>query len=55
VKKLFAELVQDERGATAVEYGIIAGVVAVALIATLATFRGKLAAMFNTAGNAISP
>jgi len=55
MKALITKLVRDEQGATAVEYGIIAGVVVVALIATLAVFRGKLISMFTTAGNAVSP
>ena len=55
MKALIKKLVRDEQGATAVEYGIIAGVVVVALIATLAIFRGKLISMFTSAGNAVSP
>ena len=52
MKKLFLRLMRDEEGATAVEYGIIAGVIAVALVITLVTFRGQLATMFQNAGRA---
>jgi pilus assembly protein Flp/PilA len=54
MKKWIRDLYRDERGATAVEYGIIAGVVAVALIATLIGFRKRLATMFQAAGTAIN-
>lgn len=54
MKRLLRDLYRDESGATAVEYGIIAGVVAVALIATLIGFRKRLAGMFEAAGSAIN-
>ena len=54
MKKQLARLIRDEEGATAVEYGIIAGVIAVALILVLVNFRQQLAAMFNRAGRAVS-
>ena len=54
MKKILARLIRDEEGATAVEYGIIAGVIAVALILVLVNFRTQLASMFNRAGRAVS-
>jgi len=54
MKKLVSRLVRDEEGATAIEYGIIAGVIAVALILVLVNFRTQLAGMFNRAGRAVS-
>ena len=41
-------LLKDESGATAIEYGLIAALIAVALIATLGGVRDGLNAMFGT-------
>jgi pilus assembly protein Flp/PilA len=38
----------DESGATAIEYGLIAALVAVALIAALTALGSSLATIFNT-------
>lgn len=38
---------QDERGATAIEYGLIASLVALAVIASMITFGNALGGMFN--------
>ena len=46
-------LVRDESAGTAVEYGLITAVIAVALIAALVAFQDELLGMFNRAGNAI--
>jgi pilus assembly protein Flp/PilA len=40
-------LLQDRRGATAIEYGLIAGAVAIVLVAGLALFGPELEAMFG--------
>jgi pilus assembly protein Flp/PilA len=43
---------QDESGATAIEYGLIAALIAVAIIAALQTLSGNLSSTFNrVAGN----
>lgn len=48
-------LVRDERGATAVEYGLIAALIAVAASGAIALFADRAVAMWNyiaaTAGN----
>lgn len=45
-------LLQDESGATAIEYGLIAALVAVAIIAALSLLGGQLSNTFNkVAGN----
>ncbi len=41
----------DESGATAIEYGLIAALIAVALIAAMNTLGGKIAGTFTTIGN----
>ncbi len=43
----------EDRGATAVEYGLLVGLIAVALIAAVIAFQGKLSGLFNNAGTSI--
>ena len=43
-----AELLRDERGATAIEYGLIAALIAVAAISALTTVGQHLSTTFNT-------
>lgn len=45
----------DEDGATAIEYGLIAGLIAVAIIATLTAVGNDLKGMFEKVSNAINP
>ncbi|MGL3608796.1 Flp family type IVb pilin [Rhizobium sp. G187] len=40
--KIFARFVKDESGATAIEYGLIAALISVALIAGATTLGGAL-------------
>jgi|HubBroStandDraft_2_1064218.scaffolds.fasta_scaffold875387_2 pilus assembly protein Flp/PilA len=47
IKKFFA----NESGATAIEYALIASLVAVAIVAALTTLGTKLANTFNEVGN----
>jgi pilus assembly protein Flp/PilA len=52
MKSLFSRFVKDESGATAIEYGLIAAIVGVGIIASLGVLRNGLAGTFNTvAGN----
>ncbi len=44
---LFSRFVKDESGATAIEYGLIAALIAVAIITALTTVGGKLTGMFG--------
>ena len=51
MKELLAALdrfAQDEAGATAIEYGLIAALIAVGAIVAMTSFGGSLSAMFNT-------
>ena len=41
-------LIRDESGATAIEYGLIAGLVAVAIIAALTALGGSLTDLFTS-------
>jgi Flp pilus assembly pilin Flp len=50
---LIKRLHRDEQAGTAVEYGLITAVIAVALIVALVAFRDEIAAMFGRASNRI--
>jgi pilus assembly protein Flp/PilA len=44
---VFARFVSDESGATAIEYGLIAALIAVGIIAAATTLGGSLADLFS--------
>ena len=44
---LIQRFIQDESGATAIEYGLIAGLVAVAIITALSLLGGSLDGLFS--------
>jgi pilus assembly protein Flp/PilA len=46
--KIFKELVSSKNGATAIEYGLIAGLVAVAIVAIITTTGSDLVSLFTT-------
>lgn len=46
--KIFTRFVKDESGATAIEYGLIAALIAVAIITAATTLGGSLSDLFNT-------
>lgn len=45
--KTFVRLIKDESGATAIEYGLIAALISVALIGGATTLGGKLGDQFT--------
>ena len=50
---LVKSLRKDGRGVTALEYGLIAGAISLAIVASVNTLGGKIAAVFtNLAGGA---
>lgn len=52
MKNLFTRFASDESGATAIEYGMIAALIAVAIITALRTVGNNLTNKFNqVAGN----
>jgi pilus assembly protein Flp/PilA len=53
--KLFAEFAKDESGATAIEYGLIAAGISVAIITVVTSLGTKLNATFTSVSNALSP
>jgi pilus assembly protein Flp/PilA len=46
--RFFMRLMTDERGATAIEYGLIAALIALAAISTITNVGKNLSATFNT-------
>jgi pilus assembly protein Flp/PilA len=48
------KLLQDESGATAIEYGLIAALVSVAAIGALTTMGESLETMFTTVSNKLN-
>lgn len=51
---LLGKLFYDERGATAIEYGLIAALIAVAAIAAMQGMGNQLQSTFNSASSAMS-
>lgn len=49
--KFFKKLVANKRGATAIEYGLIAALIAVAAIGAMAALGGKLNNTFSNVSN----
>ena len=45
--KIFRELIKNSKGATAIEYGLIAALIAVAAITAMSTLGGNLSNTFN--------
>jgi len=45
---------QDESGATAIEYGLIAGILSVGIITVLGTVKTDLVGVFNKIGTALT-
>ncbi len=46
MQKLLGRFAADESGATAIEYGLIAGLIAVVIIASITTLGTRLSAKF---------
>ncbi|KAF1046398.1 Flp family type IVb pilin [Xylophilus sp.] len=47
-KEIFLQFVRDEEGATAIEYALIVGLIAVGLIVSLESVRSALATFYGT-------
>jgi pilus assembly protein Flp/PilA len=50
---MFRKLIKNEKGATAIEYGLIAALIAVAAIAAMQNIGTKLGTTFNNVSNAL--
>lgn len=54
MKSLVARFVRDESGATAIEYGLIAALIAVGIIAAARGLGSQIGLTFNTVASAMS-
>lgn len=52
---LFARFVKDESGATAIEYGLIAALIALAIVTGATAIGTQLSARFTAIGTALTP
>lgn len=52
--KFFKNLLKDEAGATAIEYGLIAALIAVAAISAMSTLGGELSTTFSTVSDQLT-
>ncbi len=52
--KFFNKLLRDEQGATAIEYGLIAALIAVAAITAMSSLGGSLSDTFNGVSNELT-
>ena len=54
MKNLVSRFAADQSGATAIEYGLIAGLISVVIITALTTIGTKLSNKFTNIGNALT-
>jgi pilus assembly protein Flp/PilA len=54
IAKFFKAVVRDEEGVTAIEYGLIAALIAVGIIAAATTVGTQLAAVFTAVAGALT-
>lgn len=55
MKAFITRFNNDESGATAIEYGLIAGIVSIVIVAGLTLFGGELTATFTRIADAMKP
>jgi pilus assembly protein Flp/PilA len=54
MRKILARFAKDNSGATAIEYGLIAGLIGVVIIGALTTVGTKVSAKFQAVGSALN-
>ena len=54
-RKMLTRIIEDQSGATAIEYGLIAALVSVAAISALTTLGTSLSDMFALVATTIAP
>lgn len=52
---ILSRFAKDDSGATAIEYGLIAGLIAVVIITAVTTIGTNLLAKFTAVGTALTP
>jgi pilus assembly protein Flp/PilA len=50
----FRKMIKNSKGATAIEYGLIAALIAVAAISAMSTLGGKISTTFNNVSDNLS-
>jgi pilus assembly protein Flp/PilA len=55
MSKFVSRFLKDESGATAIEYGLIAALIAVVLVTALGTLGTNLSGTFNTVATKVAP
>ena len=50
---MFSKFLRDESGATAIEYGLIAALIAIAAITAMSTLGNDLSNTFNNVANSL--
>ena len=53
MSNLVHRFLTEESGATAIEYGLIAAILCLALVGALTTLQGKLSSTFSAVGSAL--
>ena len=48
MKNLVSRFLKDESGATAIEYGLIAGLISIAIVTAVTTAGGSISSIFTT-------
>ncbi|HZS80540.1 MAG TPA: Flp family type IVb pilin [Herbaspirillum sp.] len=54
MKNQLVRFLQDEEGSTAIEYGLIAGLIAVGIVAALISVSGGLQGLFTSIASALA-
>jgi pilus assembly protein Flp/PilA len=54
MKSLFGRFLTDETGATAIEYGLIAAILGVGIIASLVQVKGSLATLYTNVNSGLN-
>jgi pilus assembly protein Flp/PilA len=54
MKNLFARFAKDDSGATAIEYGLIAALIAIAIIAAMTNLGGQLSSTFTAISDTLT-
>lgn len=55
MKQAVLRFLRDEEGATAIEYGMIAGLISVAIVVILGTLGDQLEVVFKSISDALKP
>jgi pilus assembly protein Flp/PilA len=53
MSKFLARFIQDDSGATAIEYGLIAALISVVIVGALTTIGGNLNTKFTSVGTSL--